>query len=142
MKACGNALDAGARSVEYEGVGNPATKESGFAGKTIEESARCAKCGVCCRTLYIFATPEDLAREPQLMLATSRLKNRPDEQAAFGEFSNRYLLAAGWAVSCPMLGPEGLCTIYETRPDACRQWQPERQRCERLRSNFQWQRVE
>ncbi len=97
---------------------------------------QCNRCGTCCKTLYIFVTPEDLAREPKLRAAVTRLKNVPKDQATFGEYSNKYLLAAGWAIPCPMLGSDNLCTIYETRPTICRQWTAKNSECDRLRKKY------
>ncbi|MBN1766086.1 MAG: YkgJ family cysteine cluster protein [Sedimentisphaerales bacterium] len=101
-----------------------------------DNNSECIKCGSCCRGLFIFVTPADLVREPLLEKAVSRLKNRPQEQEVFGEYSNKYLLAAGWAIPCPMQADNGLCTIYDTRPDACRQWQPHAESCEKLREKL------
>lgn len=28
-----------------------------------------------------------------------------------------------WALTCPKLGPDGRCTIYEDRPDLCRRYE-------------------
>ncbi len=93
----------------------------------------CTKCGACCQGLFIFVTPQDLQLEPLLSKVVSRLKNRPEEQPYFGEYSNRYLLSAGWAIPCPMLDSDGLCSIYPTRPQACRQWQADTPQCRQLR---------
>lgn len=104
--------------------------------KLVDNNFTCRKCGACCQTLYITITPEDLAREPKLHKAVTRLKHRPEHQNILGEYSDRFLLAAGWAIPCPMLGADNLCTIYETRPLACRQWQAEPQRCQRLKEKL------
>jgi len=102
----------------------------------VEQQAECIKCAACCRALFIFVTAEDLAREPRLDKVVSRIKNRPQDQPIFGEYSDKYLLAAGWAIPCPMLGPDRRCTIYPTRPNACRQWQPNLQSCRDLRKKL------
>ncbi len=101
-----------------------------------QNEPQCARCGTCCRTLFVFVTPEDIAREPKLRIATTRLKNLPEEQATFGKYSNKYLLAAGWAIPCPMLDSDNLCTIYQTRPNICRQWEAENSECQRLRQKY------
>ena len=103
---------------------------------TNESSFKCDQCGMCCRSLFIFIGPEDLQREPRLKKAVSPLKNRPEEQALFGEFSNKYLLSAGWAIPCPFLGDDNLCEIYETRPENCRTWEPDKNWCRNIRRKF------
>ena len=105
------------------------------------EQSECLKCGMCCRTMFVFIRPKDLAREPRLIKAATRLKNHPDDQAIYGEFSDSYLLAAGWAMPCPFLGTDNLCMIYETRADICRNWQPNIERCQKTRKGFALEQV-
>ena len=100
---------------------------------TNESSFKCDQCGMCCQSLFIFIGPEDLQREPRLRKAVSPLKNLPEEQELFGEFSNKYLLSAGWAIPCPFLDDNNLCTIYETRPENCRNWEPDKNWCRSIR---------
>jgi Fe-S-cluster containining protein len=41
---------------------------------------------------------------------------------------------------CPMLGPDNLCTIYQTRPNVCVGFKPGGQQCRELRASNQLKR--
>jgi Fe-S-cluster containining protein len=46
-----------------------------------------------------------------------------DDELDFDDELGQAIVAV--AMSCPKLGPTGLCTIYETRPQLCRDYVPE-----------------
>jgi hypothetical protein len=74
---------------------------------TIEEAQErwkpkaCDKCGACCRTLVVAPiTEQDINREPLLKVID------------FG------------AVGCSLLCNDNTCSVYMTRPDVCRRFEP------------------
>jgi len=69
----------------------------------------CIRCGRCCRESIIHVSSDDLIREPRLAPHVNRFKHRIDV----------YLLET----PCPFLR-EKKCSIYPTRPDECRDFQP------------------
>lgn len=91
---------------------------------------RCTACGECCRTYRVPVTDRDLQR---LSSATGRPAAEltqwltPDEVDLSGEpfvelGSGRRLLVLAHAPSggCELLGDDGRCSFYESRPADCR----------------------
>lgn len=73
----------------------------------------CLECGNCCKT-----TSPDI-RESDLSRLAAALHLRPVQVI------ERYLLkdGSGYVVNqspCPFLGPDNYCSVYESRPSACR----------------------
>jgi uncharacterized protein len=75
----------------------------------------CTTCGNCCRTLQIVVGRKDVARLARRFGITTQA------------FTERYLAIAddglGYFVAsppCPFLGDDNRCTVYEDRPQACR----------------------
>jgi len=70
----------------------------------------CAKCGHCCRTLWVKINLLDVLREPRLIpYADGWDAMDPDKT---------WLLH----LPCPFLTDENLCSIYSTRPAECVAW--------------------
>jgi Fe-S-cluster containining protein len=78
-------------------------------------SYECDGCGACCGAYLIFASESDAAREPRI--------------AAEGRKLADHLATSRWAYqlfplpfhsSCCFLDAANRCTIYERRPDVCR----------------------
>jgi hypothetical protein len=76
----------------------------------------CTTCAHCCRTLQIVVDRKDIER----LAARFNLSVR--------NFSRRYIAVAEdktkhfSAVPCPFLGQDNRCTVYEDRPQACRDY--------------------
>jgi Fe-S-cluster containining protein len=74
----------------------------------------CTSCAHCCKRLQIVVDDRDIRR------LADRLK------MAVGAFKARYVAVAADKVKhfvsspCPFLGDDGFCTVYEDRPQACR----------------------
>jgi Fe-S-cluster containining protein len=75
----------------------------------------CTTCGNCCRTLQIIVDSNDIARLAKRLNTTSR------------EFSRRYVKTDPLdqtkhfaSTPCKFLGSDNRCTVYEDRPQACR----------------------
>jgi len=78
------------------------------------EEVNCTKCANCCRTLKAEFRSKDV------MAASAHLGMAPND------FTDKYLLKNKQgnlevnALPCPFLLAEGLCNIYEVRPEGCR----------------------
>jgi len=90
----------------------------------------CRHCGACCRVYGISLCDEDLEREPRLKelavpIAELPQKNQPTFLKSLGEkYCIRYEKDED---PCPFLYEEKgkyFCSIYETRPNACRRFTP------------------
>jgi Fe-S-cluster containining protein len=88
----------------------------------------CDGCGACCAYYTIFASRQDAAREPRIAAETLELGG--------------WLETAKWAYklhplpfheSCCFLDAGKRCTIYETRPDVCREFAAGAQPCQDAR---------
>ena len=82
-------------------------------------SEPCHQCFSCCRYLVLFVTQEDVLREPKLLThyqEDGRIMPFLDEKKV-------------WRYQCPMLAGWG-CTIYATRPQACRDFARGSPKCE------------
>lgn len=84
----------------------------------------CDRCGLCCRKLIVYLVPADVVREPRL--ATVAIKFRQSN-----EYSHH--LCAG---RCPLLNGDSECTIYETRPTECREYEAGAKHCQDLRELY------
>ena len=75
----------------------------------------CLTCGNCCKTLQIVVDDKDIAR------LAKRLGTTPKAFAAqyvgMAEDGVKHFLASP---PCPFLGEGNACTVYEDRPQACR----------------------
>jgi len=76
----------------------------------------CIECHACCHHLVLKLKPQDLGRNIKAALAAeeyepNRYRLMPREKAE-----------GGWDFYCPLLfsSGSGVCSIYDTRPDACR----------------------
>lgn len=76
----------------------------------------CLDCANCCKTTSPIFYQKDIER------AAKRLRLKP------GEFIERYLKIDEdkdyvlQTAPCPFLGPDNYCSIYEDRPNACREY--------------------
>ncbi|MDR0300671.1 MAG: YkgJ family cysteine cluster protein [Streptococcaceae bacterium] len=76
----------------------------------------CTKCANCCKTLGPLWTEADIERVAKFL----RMK--------VGDFEKAYLRVdedgdkVFQTMPCPFLGSDDLCTIYEVRPKACREF--------------------
>lgn len=88
----------------------------------------CRHCGVCCRVYGISLCDEDLEREPRLKeLAVSVAELPQKTQPTFlKRLGEKYCIRYGKdGDPCPFLYEEKgkyFCSIYETRPNACRRF--------------------
>lgn len=107
----------------------------------------CDKCGACCKALIIEIEPVDLAREPRLRAVARPFRNDgpyfdDDDDAAEYErigplvpgFEAGASLACGASYPCPMLGGDGSCSIYATRPTCCVAFQAGSNKCQDARA--------
>jgi len=90
----------------------------------------CRRCGSCCRSLIVEAYARDLRREPRL-LGKSLSPYRPDPSDKDWRRGLKCLILAGPGQACGFLTADNLCSIYATRPDACRQFEPSTGNCSR-----------
>jgi uncharacterized protein len=73
----------------------------------------CLRCGQCCRVLIIEIEQADIDREKSLKKYAT----------PFGD-NGTYMLQT----PCPFL-QNNMCSIYETRPDVCRDFKPMCDKC-------------
>ena len=84
----------------------------------------CDQCGECCRSLIIEVTERDVEREPALLPVVTPF--RPEfRDPLYG------MLACG--KPCPMLAGNA-CSIYATRPDVCKEFEPGDEQCQEARA--------
>jgi Fe-S-cluster containining protein len=80
------------------------------------EEMDCLDCANCCKTTSPIFYQKDIER------ASKRLRLKP------GDFIDRYLKIDEdkdyvlQTAPCPFLGPDNYCSIYEDRPNACREY--------------------
>lgn len=80
------------------------------------ENLNCLDCGNCCKTT------SPMLFEKDIELLAGHLKLKP------GKFVERYLfrdtdgIYAFRQTPCPFLGSDNLCSVYEFRPKACREY--------------------
>src|SRR5690349_7663272 len=76
----------------------------------------CTACAHCCRTMQIEVDNKDIKRLAERL------------QMSVSQFSKRYIAIAEdktkhfTTVPCPFLGQDNLCTVYDDRPQACRDY--------------------
>ena len=93
----------------------------------MSDTYECDSCGACCRKVRVELAPTDLAREPRLIEQAHPCTIRLVHTTAAGQevgppVATRKALAMvaeGPGESCVFLAANR-CSIYETRPDACR----------------------
>ena len=90
----------------------------------------CRRCGSCCRSLIVEAYARDLRREPRL-LGKSLSPYRPDPSDKDWRRGLKCLMLAGPGKACGFLTADDLCSIYATRPDVCRRFEPSPENCSR-----------
>jgi Fe-S-cluster containining protein len=92
---------------------------------------RCIAPGTCCKAIQLFTQEGVEITHP---LGTTLEKLRESLRANYLPFEplRRLKILANsdesekeaWLYSCPKLGDDGRCTIYETRPRLCRTYEP------------------
>jgi Fe-S-cluster containining protein len=88
----------------------------------------CDSCGACCRTFPIFAAERDAQREPRIRDEGRRLAlwlTTPDW--------DYQLFPLPFHETCCFLDGDDRCTIYATRPDVCRCFEPGSEQCQEAR---------
>ena len=91
------------------------------------EKPDCTLCGACCVGLSVFLTAEDEARLPlDELLAITRI----DSEGRVRRLAQR---ADGSCVTLRREEGRFLCSIYERRPGACRDFEQGARRCRELR---------
>lgn len=74
----------------------------------------CTACAHCCRTLQVVVDGEDVRRLAARLGLTPRQFSR--RYVRVGQDGARHLAAT----PCPLLGADNRCSVYEDRPQACR----------------------
>lgn len=77
----------------------------------------CLSCGNCCRSLQIVVDDADIRRLATRLGMTAREFSR--KYVAVGEGRTKYFRDSP---PCPFLGEGNACTVYEDRPQACRDY--------------------
>jgi Fe-S-cluster containining protein len=86
----------------------------------VQNSCRCAEC---CRRLIIEVGLDDAKREPKIAEKGSPINADPRLTASGKPELEGYMLNTGKDYACVFLDqPTNLCTIYETRPALCREF--------------------
>lgn len=88
----------------------------------------CDGCGACCRTFPVFASREDSRREPRIVREGVKLK--PWLESEVWDYQ---LYPLPFLCACPFLDSEQRCTIYPSRPDVCREFEPGSEQCQQAR---------
>lgn len=98
----------------------------------------CRDPGHCCRAFNLnrHFKPEQTREEVQELIADgvdgfgNPCESVPFEPLIrgwfYGEEGATEPYSVMWTFSCPMLGDDGRCTIYEDRPQICRNYEPKR----------------
>ena len=80
------------------------------------ENTDCLQCANCCKTT------SPMVRETDISKIALHLKQKPSEIISnyfIKEPDGTYIVNTS---PCPFLGPENYCSIYESRPGACREY--------------------
>jgi len=88
----------------------------------------CDGCGACCRTFAIFAAETDAQREPRI--GDESLRLRPWLTTPEREYQ---LFPLPFHETCCFLDGDNRCTIYASRPDVCRGFEPGSEQCQEAR---------
>lgn len=76
----------------------------------------CTECAHCCKTLQIEVSTKDIARlAAHLEISIKEFTKR---YTRIGEDNAKVLKT----IPCAFLGKDNLCTVYEARPDSCRDY--------------------
>jgi len=85
------------------------------------------QCGAYCRNTIPYASAADAAREPRIAVECGRYR-----------FENEWCLleSSGEGQGSHFLGPDNRCTIYDTRPAACQEFQSGSPQCREVRGEI------
>ncbi len=96
--------------------------------KAFQETRTCRQCGNCCRAFWIEVSDDDLNREPRLKDRVIPINDvPPNVRGSVGGRGEQWVIPKTKGNQCPFLIGEKndtLCSIYDTRPDACRNFIP------------------
>jgi Fe-S-cluster containining protein len=89
----------------------------------------CQDIGACCQSMVLWAWDEPWPRTEDLTEARQTIEKRglPFEIVSRGyavDAGNRPTGRHAWYLTCKMVLPDGLCGIYENRPEVCRDFIP------------------
>ena len=100
--------------------------------KPVEDSFRqfmnkehtCQRCGKCCSAYIITLTQEDLDREPKLLTVSSPITPSEQEIRDRDKTYCRTTNTTEFNRRCPLYKDGVGCSIYDTRPNVCRNYRP------------------
>jgi Fe-S-cluster containining protein len=105
------------RSMKWEDYGFDPDELAGKLHRQAFQIVDCTRCANCCRTMNIAFTQTDIDRvAAHLELSADTFVERHLE---FDEEDRSYMARRR---PCPFLGEDNLCTIYDVRPNACREY--------------------
>jgi len=88
----------------------------------------CTACGACCVGLLVELSPEDEAR-----LSADEILSLTEIDAEGRVRSMKQIGTRGPCIALSSRGGRFLCSIYERRPNACREFEESSRRCHQLR---------
>jgi Fe-S-cluster containining protein len=77
----------------------------------------CTRCANCCRTLSPFLTDEDIDR-----IADHLSLTKADFITKYLEWDEEEQQYRTRTTPCPLLGADNKCTVYDVRPETCREY--------------------
>lgn len=85
----------------------------------------CDQCGACCRTFCVRVSERDAEREPRIRNESIELQ--PWIQTRTWKYQ---IFPLPFHTGCCFLKPDNRCSVYETRPELCRDFQPGSDACQ------------
>ena len=114
------------KSAEYDAI------EKSFVQFTNKERT-CNKCGMCCIIYGIALTHGDLDREPKLTGASRPIEQSEREKHNIDDKYRRMINTTGSNQRCHFYKDGFGCSIYENRPEICRNYIPTLSNCLKAR---------
>lgn len=95
----------------------------------INKEQTCVKCGKCCSAFAIPLTQDDLDREPKLLAVSHPITLAEQIKYSSEKHYCRMTNTTDDDKRCPLYDNSIKCSIYETRPNACREYIPSYYKC-------------
>lgn len=102
----------------------------------VSRNRTCNKCGKCCSIYKLLLTQDDLDREPKLIASSCAIDQSVQERFNIDKKYRRIINTIESSQQCHFYA-EGIgCSIYESRPEMCRNYIPTLNNCIKARMAY------
>ena len=102
----------------------------------VNKERDCNRCGMCCNSYDVLLTHNDLAMEPELNAASRSIKESERKRCGIDSRFIKVMNTETNSQRCPLYWDDLGCSVYENRPELCRNYAPTLNNCFKSRLGY------